>query len=195
MPRQMSADMLAAIQAQDMLPVLFIYAQFVTGPVYVWTGYGPVQWNGNTWQGIGTLLSVSSIEEGSDVEARGITLGLSGFDSNLLALTLGEVRQGLPVTVYLGLFYPGSPWALIPDPLISWSGLMDQPTIAADGQTAGINLACENKLVAMNVAVDRRYTNEDQARDWPGDTFFNYVPSIQDQNLYWGRDPGQTNHL
>lgn len=195
MPRSMSADMLAGIQASELLPVLFVYGEFADGPVYLWTGYGPINWNGQTWDGIGTLLSVSSIEEGSDVNARGIILGLSGFNVNLLSLALGEVQQGLPAIVYLGLFYPGSPWLVIEDPLIAWAGRIDQPTIDVLGTTASISINCENRLVAMNVAVDRRYTNEDQQRDWPGDGGMAFVYGIQDTNIYWGRLPGTSNQV
>lgn len=191
----MSPDTLTALEAGQLVPVIFIQAQFVSDTIYIWTGYGPISWNGQTYQGIGTLLTLSSIEEGSDVNARGITLGLSGFDANALSLALGEVRQGLPVVVSLGLFYPGSPWTLIPDPLIAWAGRMDQPTIDVLGTTASISLACENRLVSMNVAVDRRYTPEDQARDWPGDSGLSWVYGIQDQNIYWGRLPGTTNQV
>lgn len=186
----MSADMLAAMSAGQLLPVLFVYGEFADGPVRLWTGYGPINWNGHVWSGIGTLLTVSSIEEGADVNARGISLGLSGFNANLLSLALGQVQQGLPVVVYLGLFYPGSPWAIIPDPLIAWAGRMDQPAIDVLNTTASINLNCENRLVAMNVAVDRRYTNEDQQRDWPGDSGLSFVNTAVGANTYWGRVPG-----
>lgn len=204
MPRDMSPDMLSAMSATELRCVLFVYAQFLSGPVYLWTGYGPVTWNGQTWQGIGTLLQVSSIEEGADVNARGIALTLSGFDANLLPLALGEVQQGLPVVVYLGLLYPGTPPVtsppipapyIIPDPLIAWAGRMDQPTIDVMGTTATISITCENRLAAMNVAVDRRYTPEDQNRDWPGDLGMAFVYSIQNCNIYWGRLPGTSNQV
>lgn len=192
MPRPgLTSEMASALQAGELLTVMFVYAKFLDGEVRLWTGYGPLEWNGQTWQGIGTLLSISSIEEGTDVEFRGITLGLSGFDANLIAEALGQVQQGLPVVVYLGLFYPGSPYGIIRDPLISWAGRMDQPVINAAGDTATISLSCENRLSGMNVAVDRRLTHEDQSRDWPLDTGLIFVVSIQDQVLYWGRTPGQ----
>ena len=191
----MSNDMLSQIQAGSMLPVLFVEAHFVTGPIYIWTGYGPITWNGQTWSGIGTLLTVSSIEEGADVNARGITLGLSGFKADLLVLALGEVQQGQPVVVNFALFYPGSPRGIIPDPLIAWAGRMDQPTIDVLGTTASISLNCENRLVSMNVAVDRRYTAEDQQRDWPGDLGMSQVEALQDATIYWGRIPSSSNNI
>jgi len=190
-PRKMSADMLAAIQAKALYPIVFVYGTFLTGPVYVWSGYGPTTWNGHVWQGVGSLLGISVIEEGTDVEPRAVTLTLSGFDSNLLNLALGEVRQGLPVGIYFGLRYASSPPAIIVDPLISWAGRMDQPVFNADGTTASISLSCENRLAYMNVAVDRRYTTEDQQRDWPGDAGLSFVYGMQDQQIMWGRTVGQ----
>jgi len=187
----LTPDMAAALQAGELWPAMLVYGKFLDGEVRLWSGYGPIVWQGQTWQGIGTLLSVSSIEEGTDVEARGVTLSLSGFDPDLLAEALGQVRQGLPVIIYFVLFYPGSPRGIIADPLMAWAGKMDQPTINASNETAVISLSCENRLTAMNVAVDRRYTTEDQQRDWPGDAGLSFVYGMQDQQIMWGRTVGQ----
>jgi hypothetical protein len=49
-------------------------------------------------------------------------------------------------------------------------------------------------LVEMNVAKDRRYTNEDAQLEHPGDRGFEFVPSLQEVVLYWGRTPSSTNN-
>ncbi len=188
----MSADFLAAIISQKIRPALFVEGNFTSGPVYVWTGVGAITWGGKIWQGLGSLLSISTIEEGATVEAKGITLGLSGIDVSLLTGILLEFQVGLPVLVYLGMFnFDGS---LIGDPIISWAGRMDQPTIEMDGQSASISINCENRLVEMNVACDRRLTNEDQQLDHPGDRGLEFTASITEVNLYWGRTPSSTNN-
>lgn len=193
MPRSgLSGAQLAALQSTNIRPAIFVEANFVNGPVYVWTGRGSVTWGGKTWIGVGTLGSISTIEEGSTIEAKGITLTLSGIDSSMLANIMTEFRVGLPVIVYLGLFDENL--ALIDDPIISWAGQMDQPTIDVDGQTCTISINCENRLVEMNVAVDRRYTNEDQQLDYPGDRGMEFVNSIQDVTIYWGRTPSNINN-
>ena len=46
----------------------------------------------------------------------------------------------------------------------------------------------------MNVAVDRRLTNEDQHLDYPGDRGLEFVNSIIDTMVYWGRTPSSTNN-
>ena len=190
MPRTLSSSFLAATQATLLRPALFIEAHFISGPPYVWSGFGSITWNSQTWTGIGTLGSVSTIEEGSTVEAKGITLTMSGIDATLLADVLGEFQVGLPAIVSLGLF--DSTGALIADPVTSWSGRMDQPTIDVDGTTATIAINCESRLLDMNVAVDRRYTNEDQQLDHPGDRGLEFVNSIQEVVIYWGRSPSSS---
>lgn len=188
----MSSAMLAALQAPQLQPAIFVEAAFVSTTVRMWTGIGSVTWNGHTWTGLGSLLDIAMMEDGATVEARGIAITLSGLDSSLLADCQGDFKLGLPVTVYLGLFSSAS---LIADPLTSWAGRMDQPTIAASGTDATITINCENRLLDMNVAVDRRYTNEDQQMDYPGDLAFSFVNAIQEMTIFWGHQAHSTNNI
>src|ERR1700683_3167224 len=104
MPRDMTAAYLAAIQSGILRPVLFVEATFTSGPIYVWSGIGTIVWGGNTWVGIGNLGSISTIEEGSAVSAKGITLTLSGSDPTLLTGVTAEFQVGLPALVWLGVY-------------------------------------------------------------------------------------------
>ena len=193
MPRpDVTPQFLAAIESAQLRPALFVEANFVSGPLYVWSGRGSITWNGQTWVGIGALGSVSTIEEGSTVEAKGITLTLSGIDPTLLTDVLTEFQVGLPVTVWLALF--DATTSLIPNPVTAFAGRMDQPTLDVDGTTASITINCENRLLDMNTPVDRRYTNEDQQLDHPGDRGFEFVNSIQEVTIFWGRTPSSHNN-
>jgi hypothetical protein len=188
MPRAMSPAMLAALESSLLYPAIFIDAVFRTGHVHIWTGLGSTTWNGIAWQGLGSLIGISGIAEGSNLEARGISLSLSGLDNSLLADTLQEFQVGASVVVYLGLF-GGSPLSLLDSPVISWAGQMDQPVFDVGGETATITITCESKMVMHNVSVERRYTQDDQVIDYPGDYGFSFVTSICNQNFYWGRVP------
>lgn len=222
MPRTMSGGFLDAISATVNKPALFFEIHFVSGPVYLWSGSQSIDWNGQTWLGAGGLINVSTVEEGSTVEARGITISMSGVSTDFLSDILDEFQVGLPAIVYLGFFQTvtdsgsgggygeggygeggygsgsGSSsdgTTLIPDPIIAWAGRTDQPTIDMDGSTATISVNCENRLIEMNVAVDRRYTNEDQQLDYPGDRGMEFVNSIQDVRIFWGQVPSSKNNL
>ena len=192
MPRPMSQAMLAAIAANQLNPALFVTATFATGPIYVWTGYGSIAWNGQTWLGIGTFGGISVIEEGSTIEAKGIVLTFSGFDANLVANVMGEFLLSAPVAIYLG-FFAGN--TLIADPVPAWVGRMDQPTVDITGLTASISINCENRLIEMNTPVNRRYTNDDQQLVAPGDLGLSFQSGIQELTIYWGMTPNSNNNM
>jgi hypothetical protein len=190
----MTTDVGTAIAADLLLPAFFLVATFTTGPVYLWTGNYPIVWNSHTWLGVGTLGGISVIEEGSDVQAKGITLTLSGFDATLLPDVLTEFQLGAPVTVYVGFFNPIS-LALITSPIIAWAGRMDQPTIDVDGKSAAIGINCESRLIDLNTPVDRRYTQDDQQLVAPGDLGFSFQAGIQEVTIYWGESPNSKNNI
>jgi hypothetical protein len=193
MPRQLSTAMLDACQSNVVYPAIFLAATFTSGPVYLWTGWGQITFTAagastaHTYSGIGTMGSLSAIEEGSSVNARGITLTLSGVDTNLLTEVLTEFSLGAPVTVYLGFFTAAGVFVDTPIPI--FVGYMDQPTIDVAGQSAVITIACENKLVILNVVAARRYTNDDQQLDYPGDTGLEFVQGLIETTIYFGATP------
>jgi hypothetical protein len=194
MPRNMTVAYLAAIVSRDLKPALFIEANFTSGPVYIWSGFGPITWNGQVWTGLGSLVGVSTIEEASAVSAKGITLSLSGIDVTLLTGILDEFQLGLPAVVSLGLF-DATGVTLIASPVTSFAGRMDQPTLDVSGTKATISVNCESRLVDMNTSVERRYTDEDQQLDYPGDLGMSFVNGIQETQIYWGRTPSSKNNI
>jgi hypothetical protein len=186
MPRVISSAVLTALASQQLSIGFLVEFNFVSGPSYIWSGFGNLSWNSHTWVGVGALGSISTVSEASTVEAKGMTLTLSGIDATLLPDVLNEFAYGNTVTVYLAFFSGG---AVITSPLIIFQGRQDQPVINISGATATISINCESKLMDMNVACNRTYTQEDQNRDWPGDLGMNFVSSIQEMTIYWGSAP------
>jgi len=193
MPRPgITSGQKTALQSGYIIPAVFVEAHFNGGIAYVWSGVGTIVWNSQTWYGVGTLGSISTIEEAGKVQAKGIILTMSGIDPTMLAEAMQSIQLGLPVVVYFGLFDGASPPNLIDTPIKSWAGRMDQPTAEIGGETVTISIQVESRLMDLNTACDRRYTADDQAIDAPGDQAFNWVNSIQGQNIYWGRVPSST---
>ena len=178
--------------ARDLQPALFVQIQFATTTAYIWSGVGSVTWNGQTWLGLGSLLGVGMIESAPTVEARGITITLSGLDPALLASTLTDFKAGMPVSVLFGMYSGG---VLIATPIISWSGRTDLPEVSYDGETATITIDCENRLADSNVPADRRYTHQDQQMTWPGDLGFQFVNATQEFTIFWGQSANITNTI
>jgi hypothetical protein len=188
----MSSAMLAALQASALQLAILVEATFQTETIYIWSGTGSIAWNGQTWIGLGSLLSISTIEQGVQMQGKGISIGCSGIDQSLLADVLQEMALGQPVTVYIALFASGS---IIVDPLSAWQGRMDQPTLDMDGTTVSISIACETRLIDMDVSVERRYTQDDQQMDNPGDLFFSFVNGIQECTIQFGTTAQSSSNL
>jgi hypothetical protein len=197
MPRDLDSSIVAALQADSLQMAIFCTLTFASGVVNIWSGLGEITWQDTTWTGLGDLLTLGTVEEGSTVEARGITVVISGLDATLLANCMADFQIGLPAAVYMGFYLQGSDGqsTLSPNDLVSWSGRMDQPTISVSGTEATIAINCENRLADMDVPSDRRYTIQDQQMTWSGDLGFQFVQALQQVNITWGQQTTTTPNI
>lgn len=185
MSRDISAGVQSAISATEVQPIILFEGSFASGSVYVWSGYGDLTWDGNTYSGVGTLGAISNVSEGSEISARGITVSMSGIPSDLISLVLGDVRQGAVGKVHMGFL--DSSGAVIDDPILMFEGKLDVPSIQEGADTSTITLSYESRLIDLQRARESRYTNEDQQRAFAGDLGCEFVPSLQESQITWGR--------
>ena len=184
MSRTISADMIAESKKSELAPILLAQVGFSSGIVYAWTGYGDLVWNGHTYLGVGTMGSVEAVTDTSDLSAQGMAFTLEGISTSSLSLAIGDAAQGLPAKLWLGALT--SAGVLIPSPVLIFSGLTDVPKITESGETAAVTIMCENKLARLATAASRRFTPDDQAIDYPGDRWFDYVAALQDMQIKFG---------
>lgn len=192
MPRNLTAALLAEFQAKNLRPAIFVQIQFTSGISYIWSGVGSVQWNGQTWLGVGAFGNISAIEESSNIQANGVTLSLSGIDSTLIAKALNELRQNYPVQMWFGAIDGGN---VVADPWNCFSGRIDVPTVDEGAQTSTISINVESRLIDLQRSRERRYTDQDQQGEFPGDLGFQYVPALQDFSGVWGKSDGALKRL
>ena len=190
MSRALSAEMLAVATADIVRPIYLVKAEFDSTPpedrnLYLWSGFGDLTFDGKNYLGVGNLLSISAVDESTDLTATGASIVLSGIQSPLLAIARDEDYQGRPITIYLGAL--DDTGDLIASPTILFSGFMDVMTISEAGETSTISVTAENKLIAFDRSYVRRYTAEDQKIDYPNDMGFEFVAKIADQEIIWGR--------
>jgi hypothetical protein len=184
--------MITALTALESQPALFVELTFATETARVWSGRGSVTWGGHEWLGLGSLMGITSAEDAATVEARGIAVTVSGLDPALLADALVDYRLGLPAVVSLGFWSGG---ALVDSPTVVWAGRTDQPVADVAPEDVTITIACESRLATMNVATDRRLTNEDQQLDYPGDLGLQFVDALQEAALFWGQHATVTTNV
>jgi hypothetical protein len=171
--------------AKVVRPIFLVHMVFDSSELNIWSGVGDLSFDSVTYTGLGDLLSISDIKETSDISATGINVSLSGVKTSLIAIAKDQDYQGRELTVRLGAFNESG--SLIADPVIIFSGFMDTMTIAEAGVYSSITIAVENKLVAFERAKIRRYTAEDQKIEYPADKGFEFVTSIVQKEIFWGR--------
>jgi hypothetical protein len=181
--RSLSANMVTEVSASQLSPIILASLSFAT-PVNLWSGYGTITYAGTGYLGIGTLGTISPVEETTDLAARGITMQLSGVPTAMIAVALSENYQGQACSVMFGAL--DSSGALVSTPITIFSGRMDVMSLNDDGQNATIGMTAENKLVDFRRPREVRYTDEEQRNIYSGDKGLEFVNSIQEKEIYWG---------
>lgn len=186
MPRNLTPTMEAATLAEVVVPIVLIEALFDSGAVRMWSGIGNLTFNSQTYLGAGNLLGIGTVQETQELRATGVDITVSGIPSEMLSLALSEAYQGRVCRVYVGALNTNT-GALVGNPYQVFAGTMDVMSISDGGETASIGIAVESRLIDLERGRERRYEHEDQQIDYPGDLFFQYVPTLQDATITWGR--------
>jgi len=207
MSRDLSTITIENIEANVVYPFFAVELLFDgANTLRMWTGQGTlVLEDGTQWVGLGTLLSISAIEETSEMAVKGATLTLTGVPSEVLSLALSQPYQGRVCNIYFGTFSTGAilqesgSFLLLQDgSKINiqdgstgfnqiFSGYMDQMNIQEDADTSTVSLIVENKLVDLERARVARFTSGYQKSIYPGDLGLDFIEDLQDKQIPWGR--------
>ena len=211
MTRGLPTDIIAAINSQSVHPFFAVELLFDSpNELYFWTGIGDLVLEGITYTGTGDLMQISEIQESTDIAAKGATLTLSGIPSALLSLAYDEPYQGRVCKIKFGMIGEGvesGSFLLINDTdylLLNdvgdrldisskgpanmfdlFVGTMDQMNISEGAETSTISLSVESKMIDLERARIRRYTDANQQARFSGDLAFEFVTRLQDEKLDW----------
>jgi len=171
----------------------------------LWTGQGTLVYQGVSWFGTGNLLQIDTIEETSEIAAKGATVTLSGVPSEVLSLALSEPYQGRQAKIYLGTFSKGQllqedfAYILLQDGgkifledrktdlTEVFAGYMDQMNIEESEGGSTVTLTIENKLIDLERPRTARFTNAYQKYLYPNDKGLEFVEDLQIKELFWGK--------
>ena len=184
MARALTANFITEATAALNRPVLLFEAQFASNPIYLASANYDLSWNSKTWLGNGWLYGVSEITETSEVDSVAVDVMLAGIPPAILALVLQDAAQGKTGRVYYGFL--NSSGAVIADPFLAFEGKLDVPVITESPDGAVVNITYETRLVDFDRAREYRYTKESQKIFYPSDKGFDFVPSLQDWNGFFG---------
>lgn len=180
--RGVTADFTASIEAEHVRAVIFVRMNFSTGYLRVCNANVNIDWNSQTWLGAGELLSISSISEGSSLEAKTVDIAMSGLDETVLDECRNTYYQGRPVEVW---FAPlDSDYRPVSDPWLMFAGRMDFVSVLEN--SAVYSMRCNSWFEDWNRPRIRRYTDADQQARYPGDKFCEYAEQMAEVKIWWG---------
>ncbi|QDP61014.1 MAG: hypothetical protein Tp1123DCM1511741_3 [Prokaryotic dsDNA virus sp.] len=160
---------------------------FDTGVLRLWTGFFNASIDSETYIASGDILQISQIHETSDTKATGVTIGLTGLDSSLLSAGLNDNVQGTTVKLFFGVLTTSSNAdAIVDTPYLIFEGFLDTMVLNEGGSSSDLIFTCEHKLIVLEKATDRRYTDVDQKQLHEGDKGCSFVTSLQNKSLAWG---------
>lgn len=165
-------------------PFIAVKIPFPSGAMRVWTGVGDITVDSETYSGVGSFLSLSTISESEETKATGITISLSGVPSNMLGSLLTDEFQGVTCSVHLGFLGDSNS---VTGTIKVYQGIADNCDIAETGTTCVVSFNVESRLIALDDKINRRYTNEDQQINHSTDTSLRFVAGLQDKEIVWGR--------
>lgn len=171
--------------ADEQAMFLAIKAEFDTDTVRLWTGIDDLTINSESYTGAGELLSISNVEESTELKSAGLTIGISGMDTTVLNLALTENYQNRNITLFLG--YLMGKTNEVAGTLVLFKGRMTTLSVTDTPQGSNITIDAENRLIDLDRPSNFRYTKESQNFLYNGDTGFNRVASLQDKEIAWGK--------
>ena len=171
------------LQAQASQPGLAVVLNLDSGIIRLWSGIGDLVYAGDTYTGVGNLLSVRLAEESKEIAAKGVNVALNGINSTLIAKALDENYRGRTMAIYL-FFMDDNQVVLYPYAV--FVGYINIMNIQDDGETSIISVDAESKLIDLQRPRERRYTGEYQKIDYPNDKGLDAVTWIQNQKIKWG---------
>jgi hypothetical protein len=158
---------------------------FVEGERRLWLGQGRITAGGETWDGLGEFVSMSSLSSGAGDVAAPVTFSLSGVDEEIHALAVagGQTVRGRAVAISLQ-FYNHAMVAL-DSPVVFWTGKMDRITAEGDLQSRSVSLICEGLFTNRSKPVAGLLSDRDQQARFPGDKGLQFVNSLIYKAVKW----------
>ena len=191
--RKLTAKMARALLDPVNAPVYLYVLEHPSGIVRLWSGIGTAIWNGDEFTGAGKLLSVSPIEDRSEVAISRVVFRLAGVQLDQAALDLITTQAyRVPLTLYWALV--DDRLQIIPDPLKRFRGFADPASITEDEEGGRvIELPVEGALFNLLKPTATELSHEEQQRRFPGDTGLERMSKAPGADRRW--IPGSYNNF
>lgn len=164
-----------------------VLLDFVGEPMRLWTGNGLLTAGGFEWAGIGSLGSMSGLEQAVNGEAPEATFTLTGIDGTIMRLARDEFdakARNRRAVAYIQFFNEDDDRTL-DQPFPVWGGRMHAPQFTIQGSTREVSVTCESLFTLRSRPNFAMYTDRDQQKRFDGDRGFEFVATLVNKVVTW----------
>ncbi|NBC37368.1 hypothetical protein GTZ99_12485 [Novosphingobium sp. FSY-8] len=157
-------------------------------PASFWTGHGPlllpadaVLPENTIFSGMGQLVEIPDLQQIINGTAQRLDVSLSGVNEETIVFATEEALQIPGALVWIGRVQFDDAWQVSAVEW-EWCGEGVKLTVDSDGSNGdrvrSIKLTVAAGETSRRRAPNAYFTDADQQRDYPGDTFFSHVAQI-----------------
>lgn len=155
----------------------------------------PYTINGESYLGVGRLMSISETSSELRVTGNTLTVTLSGIPNSNIYEIINSKIKGSSIKVYRVLFNPttGQALSITGNPMGRFDGFINNYSLNEDYDpmaktaTNTLVLTCASKIdLLANKVAGRRTNPESQKKYFPTDPSMNRVPSLVDSDFNFG---------
>lgn len=176
------------LQAPVVTSAWLMKLDFASETKWVWTGFGLLTVGGQTYEGIGELISVSGVESVPGTSAHPITVTLSGLDPDIIAFSQDEDEYKNRDFVIWQCVFDEDEQPVEPI-LFRGDGLMDTVAVSMpDATTRSITLSVESLWADRGQTPRATYDATSQEARHPGDLGMRYQTEVSNgSQAVWPR--------
>jgi hypothetical protein len=181
----------AALGGRTVRASFLVLFDFVTEPMYIWTGAGSIDTGGHTWKGLGNFGSITGLEQAINGEAPETTFTLSGIDSTIVSVARDEFESEAKdrlakVLLQFHNYEDDRPLELFDEPYAIWAGRIQTARFELQGPAKRtISVAAESLFSLRSRPNFSQYTDSDQRSRFSGDRGFEFVTSLTNKVVTW----------
>lgn len=188
MARNLTAGFIAAATAASNRPFVLFRGDFSGSSLTLSNLSRDLSWAAQTWLGNGWFAGMEGGDETTEVEAVDMTILLSGVPQSLIALVLGDQKQGALGAIWIGFLDASG--AIVADPYLWWKGAYSHAEIDYAPDTPQVRLVYDSPLADMERPREQRWTHDAQQKvdggAFAGDLGFQYVKAAANWHGQWG---------
>jgi hypothetical protein len=184
MDRGASPTFLTELEKEQNSPCFLVEVMLST-PVYMTDAWIPVVYDGKTFTANGHFLQLEGFQETSRVEINTTTITISGVDQAWISIALGENAYNQRIRVYKAFLNYAQ--VLLTTPVKVFEGRIDAIQIQESGQgLCSIGVTLINNYGDFSRIRGRLTNSVAQKKLFPGDEFFDSLPTLANKNIRWG---------